>query len=284
MTEPQQGSHDRQAVVLIHGIGEQRPMETLRAFVRGLGYTEFYNKPDRLSGSSELRRVTIHGTRHRPPTDFFELYWAHRFSLGSFWQTVAWAGRLVVRRPFWESPRTLRGVMLVAQATLALLVGIAVVAGATAYRKGELPNWLLVVAVLLVLLLATASRFMKKAVADASRYLTPWPRSIDGRNQIRRDGVNLLRAIHAHGDYCRIVVIGHSLGSVIGYDILRQAYDELRFPDCDAASEQPEAETFRATIDELGENPQPKTARRISRCPSSSLEGVSTRRRALARD
>ena len=56
----------RQAVVIIHGIGEQRPMETLRAFVAGaLGVDrdalkEFvFSKPDRIDDTLELRRLSV---------------------------------------------------------------------------------------------------------------------------------------------------------------------------------------------------------------------------------
>ena len=64
-----------QAVVVIHGMGEQRPMDTLRSFVRtlweqdpnvhapadptvGLPAAEIWSKPDTRTGSLELRRIT----------------------------------------------------------------------------------------------------------------------------------------------------------------------------------------------------------------------------------
>ena len=47
----------RQAVVLIHGIGEQRPMDTLRSFVDAfLCFGTYYNT---LSQSYELRRIKL---------------------------------------------------------------------------------------------------------------------------------------------------------------------------------------------------------------------------------
>ena len=50
----------RQAVVLIHGIGEQRPMGTLRAFVDAmLEPRTFHSKPDTVSDSYELRRIKL---------------------------------------------------------------------------------------------------------------------------------------------------------------------------------------------------------------------------------
>src|SRR5712672_1471114 len=85
----------KQAVVVIHGMGEQRPMDTIKAFVRAVWETDavitanklphpsqVWSKPDPRTGSLELRRITTresipspafaHGVR----TDFYELYWA----------------------------------------------------------------------------------------------------------------------------------------------------------------------------------------------------------------
>jgi hypothetical protein len=87
------------ALVLIHGIGEQRPMETMWRFVHGVfgvdenGVGDWVtgcgppikltarSKPDRLSGNFELRRVNID-----PPEGCsfdqwhcYELFWQHVF-------------------------------------------------------------------------------------------------------------------------------------------------------------------------------------------------------------
>ena len=49
------------AVVIIHGIGEQRPMDTLRGFVQSVlsvpkqGGEKYYSRPDPLTESFELR-------------------------------------------------------------------------------------------------------------------------------------------------------------------------------------------------------------------------------------
>lgn len=54
----------KQAVVLVYGIGEQRPMDTVREFVKsvwvkdqGLDNTRYWNKPSEISGSFEHRRL-----------------------------------------------------------------------------------------------------------------------------------------------------------------------------------------------------------------------------------
>ena len=106
-----------QAVVVIHGMGEQRPMDTIKGFVRAVwetddeitrnglpNPTQVWSKPDPRSGSLELRRIT---TRETIPseefpggvrTDFYELYWAD-LSAGSKWdQFVGWVWGLLFRR------------------------------------------------------------------------------------------------------------------------------------------------------------------------------------------
>jgi len=57
-------------------------------------------------------------------------------------------------------------------------------------------------------------------IGDAARYLRVDVENIHQRETIRRKGVDLLKALHETEDYDRIIVVGHSLGSVIAYDII----------------------------------------------------------------
>jgi hypothetical protein len=115
-----------QAVVVIHGMGEQRPMDTVKGFVKAVWETDYistanglphpsqvWSRPDTRTGSLELRRITTresipsasfpHGVR----TDFYELYWAD-LTVGSTWdEFTAWVGGLLLRRPK-QVPRDLR--------------------------------------------------------------------------------------------------------------------------------------------------------------------------------
>lgn len=75
----------KQAVVVIHGIGEQRPMDTVRGFVDALmlapnkpNKPKFWSKPDPMSELFELRKLTTPQSRTLPPTDFYEYYWAYQ--------------------------------------------------------------------------------------------------------------------------------------------------------------------------------------------------------------
>ncbi len=86
----------RQAVVVIHGIGEQRPMDT-SAVVRGGGAAgaardrvKFLSVPDRMSESFELRKLVAPQTRSRPITDFYEYYWATRYAAPPI--ATCWSG------------------------------------------------------------------------------------------------------------------------------------------------------------------------------------------------
>ena len=67
-----------QAVILIHGIGEHKPMDTIRSFVESIlpepeSGEKYFSKPDKMSESFELRKLQ---NRTQPRTHFFEYYWA----------------------------------------------------------------------------------------------------------------------------------------------------------------------------------------------------------------
>jgi hypothetical protein len=223
----------KQAVLLIHGIGEQRPMDTLRGFVDEVWTTDkdvqhehavagVFSKPDEISGSFELRRLTTTQNRKNVRTDFYEFYWAHLMEGTSVGHVIAWGRRLLWRWP-WDVPRQLFSAWIL---LVGLLLVIAFFALQTvlpeAYRIVLVPKWL--TATLSVLVAWAAVPIINTIIGDAARYLNPAPNNIRRRQEIRAKGVDLLRKLHASGEYDRIIVVGHSLGSVIGYDILTFAW------------------------------------------------------------
>jgi hypothetical protein len=223
----------KQAVLLIHGIGEQRPMDTLRGFVdmvwkrnpdvhHAHATTGVFSKPDDISGSYELRRLTTTKDRNGVRTDFFEYYWAHRMEDTTMRHVLPWLKHLLLRRPG-SLPRALQSAWWV-------LTGIVLVAVffwvltllPESWRFWHLPKWISgAIGLLATLALAPV---LKKFVGDAARYLTPLPINIHRRQEIRAKGVEVLNKIHDSGEYQRIILVGHSLGSVIGYDILTHAW------------------------------------------------------------
>lgn len=63
-------------------------------------------------------------------------------------------------------------------------------------------------------------------VGDAARYYRAAPGNIAVRRAARKLAVDRLRALHDGAHYDRVVV-GHSLGTVIGYDMLRADWSEI---------------------------------------------------------
>lgn len=273
--QPERSSQrQRQAVVLIHGMGDQRPMDTLRAFMAGIGVPQYYSKPHRYSENFELRRFSSYGSHPRPETDFFEFYWAHHFPAGRLFATLRWLlVDVLFRRPFWGHKPPLRrpiGIFQAAMTVLALIFLVAVAdrlgldVGLAESSTALAGRILTVVAVLAVIVLLLAGGFLTRSLADAKFYLSRSPGSLKARNEIRAEGLALLHSLHDSGTYQRIVIVGHSLGSVIGLDLLRLAWDELRHPDpalADAPGDDYPttlAENFEALVDALPPDPSPE--------------------------
>lgn len=98
-------------------------------------------------------------------------------------------------------------------------------------------TWALIVATGIA---AALSAWVVPVFGDVARYVRTSPDAVSARAQIRERGVELLRALHGrtggaadrrydYGDetgYERIVVVGHSLGSIIAYDVLRLFWEE----------------------------------------------------------
>jgi hypothetical protein len=96
----------------------------------------------------------------------------------------------------------------------------------------------------LSLLSFVAAGFVLRGIGDATRYLDDQPENVDEIEKIRSHAIELLDRLHTMEDeltgrfrYDRIVVVGHSLGSVIAYDAVRHAWAKrnrlLPFPPFD---------------------------------------------------
>ena len=122
---------NRQAVVVIHGIGNQRPMDTLRPFVEAVLNVDpardqdprYYSKPENLSGTFELRRLQSRDSR--PRTDYFELYWQHLVPQATWQRIYAWLALLLSRRPA-DVPPPLRTLWWFSWGIVAAVVGLLV--------------------------------------------------------------------------------------------------------------------------------------------------------------
>jgi hypothetical protein len=116
------GGGAKTAVILVHGMGEQQPLETIRSFVESVyqhdkrlasDNTDERNElrisivPDSATGSSELRRLTT--LKDGPPkrTDFFEFYWADIMDGTPLEMVSGWIRTLLLRAP-WRVPGSIR--------------------------------------------------------------------------------------------------------------------------------------------------------------------------------
>ena len=215
----------KQAIVIIHGIGNQQPMETLREFVSSvIGEDEqdekpkFWNKPDRISNLLGLRKYTVPQKRYRPTTDFYEFYWAHLMKGTKLRHVRSWFWKLLFTNP---QHFTFKIIPLWLLTWGLLIVGsILLVRGFIQESDPNTFNDNLGLGVLAYVFLLVINGIALKYIGDAARYLSPLPENIEVRQKIRSEGIRLLQNLHNSKKYDRIVVVGHSLGSVIGYDIL----------------------------------------------------------------
>lgn len=250
-----------QAIVLVHGIGRQRPKDTLRRFVSavvGEGAPEARSERDESSHEDirgELRRF-VHKKRDHvgsygrvieaPRNVFFEYYWADALKQTTLDHVQGWFLRLLSHPP----PRHLLPLWTL---TWFLVFGSlgALASGAwnlvTAVRDALPP---LVASLAFFLALMVYRRFLLETVGDAARYLEPDPDNIAIRKAVRERGMHLLRNLVLDASYDRIVVVGHSLGSVIAYDVLRALWEEDVFPKRTALPSSDEASSVTGPTEE----------------------------------
>lgn len=238
----------KQALIIIHGIGEQQPGQTLTEFVRGV-FGEGVGpgrwvKPDTLLGSFETRKVTLQAVRPnpntegRPTTDVYELYWAHLIVDSTVGQVLAWAKSLLLRR---DIPPSLRPhvwtIRIIAALMLLILLGFPIYKAFTPKSTADLVvvgSWATLLAVALAVggvlwkvFKGPGTKLLTGFLGDAARYFEPKPENIARRQEIREEGVRLLEKLHESGEYQRIVIAAHSLGSAIAYDILTFTWNRM---------------------------------------------------------
>lgn len=248
-------NHVRQAVVIVHGMGEKRPLETLNGFIGAAltpdssGKQEYYSRPENVTGTFESRRLLAKratretvsdelnddpspSTEIRAQTEFFEYHWAHLMQgnrVDDLWPTF--------RRLLLKSPSKLPGGLRL----LWFLSWTAILVGVWMFTFGPLSEISLTgkdtldeslttifgsgftVAAVSYLLSRLLPGWLASSFVDVVRYLDTSPRSYEVRRKIRKGMVELLTSLHdaeirGRPRYQRIVVVAHSLGAYIAYD------------------------------------------------------------------
>jgi hypothetical protein len=223
---------ERTAVVIVHGMGEKRPMETLDDFAKtalrphsaqGDKKWDYYSQPVEITDSYEARHFDS------AQAEIYEYHWTYLMTAGKYAGAMPMALRLFLRRPS-NVPDALLGIWRRVWTVLAaLLLAIPVLFVAGYALNTDVPVWIigLITSAVVLVFWFGLYRMAAKALVnstttslvDVGRYLDPSPSSYAARRAIRGGLVDLLRALH-DGQYARIVVVAHGVGTYISYDAL----------------------------------------------------------------
>ncbi len=206
-----------------------------------------WSKPDARNRSYELRRMTTESTGAWAGTDFYEFYWAHLMHGNTWDHAKSWILDLLCRRPS-RVPKRLMAAWIALWILSAIVLAAALATAAIPTLMALQPigwcgagqfcwqNWLPAMATAIIALGgAIAGGFLTGSIGDVARYLKAQPPNVARRQEIREKGVELLESlmgVNADGsrgptEYGRIVLVGHSLGTFIGYDILTHCFARL---------------------------------------------------------
>jgi len=101
------------------------------------------------------------------------------------------------------------------------------------------------------LYLAVNAAFLQPYLGDAARYFRNSPANVAVRRAIRKEAVDTLDGLHTSGLYDRIIIVAHSLGCVVSYDMLRAYFSRV----CDELPPVAELGEDFAEIDNAGWQP-----------------------------
>ena len=212
-------------------MGEQRPNRTAKPFISALVDADIIGKVDPYSEILGGRRWRVADLK--PETDVIEFYWAHKLSIANWTTILKWGMRLLLRWPL-NVPHKLLTPWLFSWAITIVGVLCLSLSAILFFYPTLVPKWIpkeipslgALPVGLTALLLFVQYKFLSY-LGDAAVYLDDDPRNISERDEVRKRGVLLLDELHKSKDYDRIVIVGHSLGSVIGYDILSYAWHRV---------------------------------------------------------
>jgi hypothetical protein len=225
--------YSRKAIIVVHGMGNQMPMSTIREFAENVNVkgTRLYSSPDRIVGDLETRRLSFKDNN----IDYYEFYWAHLMQEPTSLNVWKWTFKLLFLKTVSDRARkmvyTLRIIFFSIIFTLLSLLFIKlknVTADQINFEKTIIYGIMILAAYKLLVLFfrAVSSTTILQSIGDVVKYTLPTPQNIDVRNSIRNKGIEMLNKLHEVKDsdkdpkYNEIIVVGHSLGSIVAYDML----------------------------------------------------------------
>lgn len=224
----------RQAVVIVHGMGEQRPLDMLNRFIDAAipGKTDvvpgselpvYYSRPVSESDSYEARVYLARETSEYPQTEFYEYHWSHMMQgnkISDLWETF----RRMLFTPIWAVPSGLRVVWVVFWAIIFLVLGL-IISGKLNFGDSSIETLISMVigggataAALTWVLTTFLPGKISTSFVDVVRYLDTSPRSYAVRKNIRNGMIDFLADLHKSNRYERIIIVAHSLGAYVAYD------------------------------------------------------------------
>ncbi|MFT4744252.1 MAG: hypothetical protein ACI9AD_000091 [Nitriliruptoraceae bacterium] len=264
MTESDTGPSGRgyrRAILVVHGMGEQRPLDTLDRLAHAVlseydeDHRQYLSRPTLIGDSYEARRYIIPGiyddpVHARPQTDLFEYHWSPLMTGNRLDDLIGTLRRILLQWP-WRVPAGIRALWLV---MWALIVTVAIILVRRAAEGGiSATDVVTVIAgtgILGTIVSFAVTRLLPRPLTgsfvDVVRYLDPSPRSHVVRRDIRRGAVAMLRELN--DEYDRVIVVAHSLGSYIAYDAIRQLWGER---DDDYAGDPPPSDGMPVVADGL---------------------------------
>jgi hypothetical protein len=192
------------------------------------GTTTVRSKPDGVSEIYETRKLSLSASRTRPITDFYEFYWAQNMRDTVFSHMTTWLYQLFAK-PYANIPPRLRALWTTVLWLLIILF-FAVLSTLWYFGFNTIKSLLAAIAAipLAIFILGIIQKYFKNlfltTAGDAARYFTPTPSNISERNNIRQQGITFLKKLHEKVDgehYDRVIIVAHSLGTAVAYDLLR---------------------------------------------------------------
>lgn len=230
-------TRDRIAVVVVHGMGSQFPMDTLSGFVDAVKPEQsvLFSSPNRITDEKETRRLSFNSA----PYDFYEYYWAHYVEDPGFTAVIKWAFSLIfLKTPSARLQPHMKWVRSFIIATLLAIAGIAFLL--YYFFKDNISTILsftlfgtsvfVIVKLLWSIVSSTVVGRINDSVGDVIKYTVPSPENIATREKIRKSGIELLKNLHeaktdsGQQKYSKVIVVAHSLGTVVAYDILTSLF------------------------------------------------------------
>ncbi len=236
---------ERMAFLVIHGIGEQNPFETLDSFVRNFWKTLMKNNPgSNIAIKHYVRPRTDNGKEWTEnfislvkdgqsdcAIDFYEYYWAYKMEGEiTFQELVDWLVKTSDgAEKFYKQNNELVKKYEGKSGDFWYLKHLGCIMRALAFFRVLKIPYFDCIRPFVKPFLSKATQLFVDYMGDVAIYTTTDVKSkhYHVRNSILTDAVKEVKALIGNDRYKNVIIAGHSLGSVIAYDTLNRVNHAL---------------------------------------------------------